>query len=158
MNDMWDTLPEAHRDDKVGLIYETSRVNRVAINTAVGQTDRTVIKEILTKGGTWGPMLCSNSIDKVGKFCEENGNLFRYKNLSKITPLAMVDDLLTISKCGFETMSMNITINTLIELKKVRFHTPEENKRSKCHSMHIGKPSKICNKMKVHGYEAETVN
>ena len=39
----------------------------VAINTAVGQTERVNIPEITAQGGTWGPLLCSNSIDTVGK-------------------------------------------------------------------------------------------
>ena len=30
MNDLWDTLPEEARDDRLGLVNETSRINRVA--------------------------------------------------------------------------------------------------------------------------------
>ena len=71
MNDLWDTLPQHARDDKVGLIYESSKNNLVAVNTAVGQTERINIPEIVTQGGTWGPMLCSNSIDKVAKYCKQ---------------------------------------------------------------------------------------
>ena len=117
-------LPEEARDDRLGLVYETSKINRVAINTAVGQTERTVIPEIVTQGGTWGPMMCSNSIDTVGKYCEADGHIYKYKNISKVIPLAMVDDLLSVSPCGTKTIAMNVTINTLIELKKMKFHTP----------------------------------
>ena len=53
---------------------------------------------------------------------------------------------------------MNTTINTLIELKKLKFHTPENDKKSKCHSMHIGKPSTSCPSMKVHGKVADRVS
>ena len=157
MNDLWDTLPEESRDDRLGLVYETCRTNRVAIKTSVGLTDRKIIPEIVTQGGTWGPMMCSNTIDTVGKFCQANGNIYKYKNVSRVIPLAMVDDLLTISSCGFQTVAMNTTLNTLIELKKLRFHTPVENKKSKCHSLHIGKPSKWCPEMKVHGKTADRV-
>ena len=86
MNDLWDTLPHQERDDKLGLIYETSRTNLVAVNTSVGQTDRVNIPEITTQGGTWGPMLCSNSIDTVGKFADENGNYFLYKKWHRLFP------------------------------------------------------------------------
>ena len=72
MNDIWDTLQQDARDDKLGLIYQTSRTNMVAVNTAVGQTERRNITEIVTQGGTWGPMLCSNSVDNVGKFAQKN--------------------------------------------------------------------------------------
>ena len=129
----------------------------MAVNTSVGQKDRVNIQEITTQGGTWGPMLCSNSIDSVGKFCQEKGQFFLYKNMVNIIPLAMVDDLLYVTKCGFETTQMNITINTLIELKKLKFHVPEPNKKSKCHSLHIGKPNKYCPGMKVHGHPADRV-
>ena len=76
MNELWDTLPEHARDDKLGLVYKTSITNMVAVNTAVGQSERVNIPEITTQGGTWGPMLCSNSIDRVGKYALENGNFY----------------------------------------------------------------------------------
>jgi hypothetical protein len=37
-----------------GLVYQTSKTNMVAVNTAVGQSERTNIPEITTQGGTWG--------------------------------------------------------------------------------------------------------
>ena len=39
-NDLFDTLSEEHRDEKIALLYETNRNNLVAVNTAVGITDR----------------------------------------------------------------------------------------------------------------------
>ena len=50
------------RYDKLGLIYKTSKKNEVAVNTAVGKTDRVTIPEIVAQGGTWGLMLCLNSV------------------------------------------------------------------------------------------------
>ena len=52
MNDLWDTLPHHARDDKLGLIFESSKNNMVAVNTAVGKTDRINIPEIVQQGGT----------------------------------------------------------------------------------------------------------
>ena len=158
MNDLWDTLPEEEHDDKLGLVYQSSLTNMVAVNTAVGQTERVNIPEIATQGGTWGPILCSNSIDKVGKYSIENGKFFNYKNMARIIPLSMVDDLLSISNCGFQSTDINIAINTIIELKKLQFHIPEVSKKSKCHFMHIGKPNKHCPGMKVHGHQADQVS
>ena len=40
MNDLWDTLPHHARDDRLGLLYECSKKNLVAVNTAVDQTER----------------------------------------------------------------------------------------------------------------------
>ena len=154
---LWDSLPSSARDDRLGLVFEASKSNSVAVNTAVGQTDRITIREIVAQGGTRGPMLCSNSVDKVAKFCEEDDQYYLYKNLVKIIPLSCVDDLLTVSTCGFNSINMNTTINTIIESKKLQFHIPEPGKKSKCHSLHIGPPSPTCPGMKVHGYPADRV-
>ena len=81
MNDLWDTLPADARDDRLGLLYESTRKNLVAVNTGVGQTDRVDIPEIAQQGGTWGPMMCSNSIDVVGKFVLGKKKFYRYKNM-----------------------------------------------------------------------------
>ena len=157
MNDLWDTLPHSAQDDKLGLLFHMSKKNRVAVNTSVGQTDRVTIPEIVTQGGIWGPMLCSNSVDKIGKFCKEDDQYFLYKNLVSVIPLACVDDLLAVAPCGVEAIKMNTTINTIIEMKKLEFHIPETGKKSKCHSLHIGKVSPVCPGMKVHGYKADVV-
>ena len=157
MNELWDTIDSSVRDDKLGLIFEMSRSNLVAVDTAVGQTERVEIREIVTQGGTWGPMLCSNSIDRVGRFAKENGQFYKYKNLADVVPLAMVDDLLSINDCGFKSVESNTSINTLIELKKLKFHVPDKEKKSKCHYMHIGKEGPYCPGMKVHGHQTEKV-
>ena len=89
-------------------------------------------------------MMCSNSIDDVGKFAKENGHSYSYKNLVEVIPLAMVDDLIAAASCGMDSVEINTSINTLIELKKLTFHTPVANKKSKCHLMHIGTENKGC--------------
>ena len=157
MNDAWDNLPPQASDDRLGLVYQLSRDNLVAINTAVGQTERVNIPDITAQGGTWGPLLCSNSIDTVGKWSEAHGQYYRYKKIAKVLPMAMVDDLLSVRKCGFESIETNTTINTIIELKKLKFHIPKQNKKSKCHYLHIGKTNHVCPGMKVHGNKAKKV-
>ena len=39
--------------------------------------------------------------------------------MAKVVPLAMVDDLLAVRKCGHDSLETNISINTMIELKKL---------------------------------------
>ena len=39
LNELWDTLPPHAHDDRLGLVYQSSSRNLVAVNTAVGQTD-----------------------------------------------------------------------------------------------------------------------
>ena len=67
--------------------------------------------------------MCSNSIDVVGKYCKENKKSYSYKNMVDVIPLAMVDDLLAVSRCGMDSSRVNVTINSINELKKLRFHT-----------------------------------
>ena len=86
-----------------------------------------------------------------------HGQYYRYKNIAKVLPLAMVDDLLSVRKCGFESIESNTTINTIIELKKLEFHTSKPNKKSKCHYLHIGNENHVCPGMKVHGQKADKV-
>ena len=67
-------------------------------------------------------------------------------------PLAMVDDLLAVAKCGTESTNVNTFINAEIEMKKLKFHVPDSNGRSKCNKIHIGKRKMHCQGLQVHGY------
>ena len=69
----------------------------------------------------------------------------------------MVDDLLGVASCGHNSLSLNIFINTQIELKKLKFHTTDVNGKSKCHVMHVGKQSAICPNLEVHGTKMHTI-
>ena len=48
-------------------------------------------------------------------------------------------------------MAANVFINLKIEMKKLEFHTPDANGKSKCHKLHIGKENMTCPELKVHG-------
>ena len=159
LNDMHDTLPEDQHDDKLALVYESNRNNLVAVKTAVGMTDRINMEKIVTQGGTFGPIECANSIDKIGQKCYNKGeHIFWYKKMVPLIPLSFVDDLLTMSKCGTESLEMNTYITAQIETKKLRFHTPDINGKSKCHFLHIGKTSKTCPEHQVHGTKMQKVS
>ena len=87
----------------------------VAINTAVGLTERINIPNIVQQGGTWGPGLCSNSIDNLGKKCQEQGiHNYMYKKKSKVLIFAMCDDLNGVARCGIDSVALNTFINTQI--------------------------------------------
>ena len=158
LNDVYDALDEDTKDDKVALLYDINKENKVAVNTAMGQTDRIEIERIVTQGGTWGSLLCSNHIDTLGRSCRSTGqHMYTYKNKVKVLPLSMVDDLLGVARCGHDSLALNIFINTQIELKKLKFHTADEKGKSKCHVMHVGKDSAICPKLEVHGTRMHTI-
>lgn len=158
MNDVYDTVSESNHTDKLALVYESNQENLVSIKTANFKRKPTNIPNIVQQGGTWGSLLCSNSIDTLGRKCEERGeHFYMYKGIVKIIPLAMVDDLMGISSCGLQSVSLNTFLTTNIEMKKLRFHTPDENGKSKCHKIHVGGNEKFCPKLKVHGIEMANV-
>ena len=158
MLDLLDTLPSDQHDDKVSLLYKMNIENRVAVKTPFGFTERIDMPKIVMQGGKWGPLKCSNSIDKIGKKCLTSGqHIYLYKGIVKIMPLAMIDDLLVVNKCGLESVKANIFINSQIEMKKMRLHTPKDGGKSKCHVIHVSKRKTDCQELKVHGFKMEKV-
>ena len=158
LNDLYDSLPDSSCDDKLALVYKTNVNNLVAVNTGVGQTDRIAIPRIVQQGGGWGPMQCSNSVDTIGKRCRDRGiHFYLYKQIVRVLPLAMVDDILGIGSCGNKSVALNTFINTHMEMKKLKFHTPNTTGKSKCHKMHVGKSSILCPELRVHGSPMECV-
>ena len=99
----------------------------------------------------YGPMQCSNSVDKIGKMCKERGiHQYKYKQAVRLLPLACVDDLLGFAWCGNASIALNTFINTHIEMKKLRFHTPDITGKTKCKQLHVGKASALCPELRVH--------
>ena len=56
-----------------------------------------------------------------------------------------------------ESKDVNTFVNAEIEMKKLRFHIPDSEGKSKCHKIHIGKRKMDCQRLKVHGCLMEEV-
>ena len=148
MNNLCDTIPVVDWDDKLALVYENNRNNLVSVKTPFGLTDRVPISKIVTQGGVWGPIQCSNQIDTIGKDCvNRNIHLFTYKDTAKIMPLSMIDDILGFALCGMKSTMLNTYINSKIEMYKQYFSDP------KCKQIHVGCPNPYCPNLQVHGTE-----
>ena len=88
--------------------------------------------------------MCTSTMDKLGKYVYENPELaYKFKNKVVVPHLEMVDDILTISKCGNTSTTMNTVVNSFCSTKKLQLN-PE-----KCAHIHLGKPSEICPNLKV---------
>lgn len=159
LNDIFDNTSEDNHNDKLSLLYQSNKDNLVAVKTAVGLTDRINIPAIVQQGGTWGPLLCSNSVDSIGKKCKARGeHIYLYKNISRVLPLAFIDDLQGVAKCGIQSLALNTFLTTQIELKKLRFHVADKQTgKSKCYKMHVGKNNSFCPNLKVHGTHMQEV-
>ena len=65
----------------------------------------------------------------------------------------MVDDILTVSKCGLQALEMNARLNAKIESKKLRLS------KDKCFQIHICKNESTCStKLKVHESNMKRTN
>ena len=71
---------------------------KVAIKTPFGMTERESMKRFVMQGENFGPICCSVTVDTFGKECvKEKKNLYVYKKVVGVPPLAMIDDLLCLS-------------------------------------------------------------
>ena len=86
------------------------------------------------QGDVISPLVSSNMVDSnIGKMALSTGNTYMYKNKVPIPPLAMQDDILGISLCGYKSTLMNKFLNTRTNLMNLQFGS------EKCVKMHIGK-------------------
>ena len=139
-------------DDKLAMIYEGNKKNRVAVRTPGGLTERKVVERIVTQGGVTGPMCCAVQTDKIGKEAiERNEYLYMYKGEVGIPTLAMIDDIAKISECGTPAVIDNAYINAKIEHSKQLFNG------GKCHAIHAGKQKQTCCILSAHNTEMEIV-
>ena len=78
------------------------------MKTPVGKTEGGDITNVITQGDVFAPLLCSKQIDTIGQEClEEEKYTYKYKGEVDIPPLVMVDDLISVSECGYRTTMVN---------------------------------------------------
>ena len=80
------------------------------------------------QGSVLAPLKTAVHIDTIGKECTQNNeNMYMYKNIEPVPPLAFFDDVAAFSKCGQNTVKMNMFINPKIELKKLTLNEKKCN-------------------------------
>ena len=143
-------------DDKFAVLHNSNKIVKIAVRTPVGKTDRTSIKDVITQGDVIAPMFCSKQVDTFGQEClKQNKHLYLYRGEVPIPPLSMVDDLLCVTECGFQTISANAFITFKTDTKKLQFGA------KKCKKLHVGaKFEKFkCETLKIDNWEeVEMVN
>ena len=97
------------------------------------------------QGTVWGSLLCTATMDKLGKLKYQNEDLlYKYKGEVNVPALEMIDDIADVQKCGVDAVNSNAVVNSFIEHKKLTLSD------TKCHKIHCGKKSNSCAKLKVH--------
>jgi hypothetical protein len=74
----------------------------------------------------------------VQRLHDYNECLYEYKNTVNVPPLALIDDVVAVTKSGVHTVQMNAKINMKMESKKLRLST------DKCNHLHIAKKKVKC--------------
>ena len=75
---------------------------------------------------------------------------YKYRNRISVPSLTMIDEILTISKCGIDSIESNAYINSKIEMKKLTLNT------DKCKKIHVGKNEKYCHTLYSHDKEMKS--
>jgi hypothetical protein len=118
-NDLWDV--GIYYDDKFALIAKLDENAQVVVKTPCGVTNPFNLKKSVLQGSVFGPIKCSVQMDTLGRDCLQTGDgIYSYKNIIDVPPLAMIDDVLGISKCGEKSIELNSIVNVKIESKKMR--------------------------------------
>ena len=151
MNDLYEA---GVTDDVFALLYEANKENFVAVNTPNGLSRREAFKEIIMQGDVLAPLISSLQVDTMGKECLVEGkHLYFYKNVVPVPPLGLVDDVFTISPCGYKSTLMNHFINSKSAMKRLQLGT------TKFIKMHIGKTCNptLCRDLYLDGLNLEVV-
>ena len=151
LNEMYDTINEENRNEKLALVYLMNKENHLGIRTSFGLTSRKNVPDICQQGGIFGPTLCSVSVDSLGRKCIAlRKELYQYRSQVNILPLTYIDDVEGGAKCGEESKNLNRFITSEIEAKNLRFNEGSKERKGKCFQMHVGKDKDKCLSLKVH--------
>ena len=99
------------------------------------------------QGTVWAGLMCTTTMDKLGKeVYADPGLVYKFRGKVQVPPLEMVDDVISASKCGSTTVTLNACINSFMERKKLSLSA------DKCSRIHIGNKTNNpeCASIKVH--------
>ena len=104
-------------------MYLTNESASIAIKTSAGTTDRSNISNVIMQGTVWAGLLYTSTLDKLGKYIYDNPHM-AYKYIGKVVvpPLQMVDDVLTVAKCGAASVTLNAVVNLFMSSKKLQLN------------------------------------
>ena len=135
----------------LNILFSGNSKTRMCVRTSVGDTDRIQLNHVLMQGSVPAGFLCSNQIAKHSNNMYNDGSVYMYMNEVPIPPLAMVDDIVTISQCdSVEGIKMNAQTDTFVKTNKLECQVA----KGKCQWVHIG-PDTCSSKFIVNNKELE---
>ena len=135
------------KDDKFILMAKSNEKCMVAVKTPWGSLSKRVeMHELEMQGTVPAPLKCSVQLDTLGKECLETGEgLYKYKECLNVPPLLMIDDAISVSECGPDSVKVNAIIQSKVDMKNLTLG------HSKCFKMHVGRNKSCCPILKVQG-------
>ena len=140
----------------LNLLYIENKNAQIAVKVNGNLTRRIKIQDVVMQGSVWGGLKCTTTMDKLNKSLLQEGHLKYYYMQDQNIPigvLGMVDDTLSISKCGKDAIQKNAVINSFIENQKLTLST------KKSVVLHVGNNRKcdgMCPKLFVHDKQMKT--
>ena len=93
------------------------------------------------------PLRCSITTDTLGKELlssfDKSQILYKFRGFVIIPPLMMVDDVLSVTKCGLDSMKMNAFVLSKMATKRLELGA------AKCYQIHVGKTVSTCPSLQV---------
>ena len=144
-------------DAQFVLVANSNSSCQVAVKTPWGSlTRRETMKDIEMQRGVLTPIKCSVQIDTLGKEMLENTecskSMFKYKDCVSIPVLGMIDDLLSVTECGPDSVKVNAYVQSKTDTKKLKLGV------NKCFKIHIGKDESSCPSLKIQDQEMKSSN
>ena len=106
------------------------------------------------QGTVLTPIKCAVQIDTLGKEAlkDDSDKLYKYKGFVRIPPMALIDDILTVTPCGIDSILMNAAVQSKVNNKRL------ELGKEKCFKMHVGNDKLICPSLKVQSEDIHTTS
>ena len=145
------------QSDMLNILHNLNVKAKVAVKINGGISKRVVVNNVEMQGSVWGSLKCTNSMDTLNKTILEQDHLtYKYRSDPNIQigVMVMVDDNLSISKCGLSSVQKNAVINSFIDTQRLTLS------KEKSVVIHVGKISKCmnpCPTLKVHNHDMKTV-
>ena len=93
----------------------------MAVKTHHELSDRQTVKNIVLQGDTWGSILASVQVDKIGQECMAEGHFYLYKNVLPVGFLGLVDNVVGITEAGYKAQQLNAFFNVKTAEKTLQF-------------------------------------
>ena len=145
-NDMFETGVD---NDQFVMIANSNKKCEVSVKTPWGSLcDKFTVDEVEMQGSVLAPLRCSLQVDTLGKQFMSDSQMmeqvYKYKNCVTIPPISMVDDILTVTECGVNSIKVNAAVQSKVDTKRLTLS------EDKCAKMHFGKGINMCPYLKTH--------